>query len=45
MLASFNGHTHVVELLLKEIADINFQAKGELNALMLARFKGHTYVV
>ena len=45
MLASLNGHTQVVELLLKEHADFNIQCENGLTALMLASQNGHRQVV
>ena len=45
MLASQNGHTQVVELLIKENADVKIQIKEGVTALMLASKNGHTQVV
>ena len=43
--ASINGHTEVVEQLLKKHADVNLQNKEGVTALMLASKYGHTLVV
>ena len=45
MLASQNGHYQVVELLLKEHADVNHQRQDGATALMLANKNGHYQVV
>ena len=45
MLASQNGHTQVVKLLIKENADVKIQIKEGVTALMLASQNGHTQVV
>ena len=45
MIASLNGHFQVVEVLLKENADINTQEKDGCTALMIASSNGHTQVV
>lgn len=45
MLASQNGHYQVVELLLKEHADVNCQLHDGVIALMLAHHKGHHLVM
>ena len=45
MLASENGHFQVVELLLKEHADINQQEEDGWTALMLASENGHFQIV
>ena len=43
-VASFNGHHQVVELLLKEHADINTQNENGWTALVVASFNGHHQV-
>ena len=45
MLACENGHTQIVELLLKEQVDPNVQDKDGWNAFMLACQNGHTQIV
>ena len=45
MLASLNGHQQVVELLLKQHADINTQNEGGWTALMIASLNGHHQIV
>ena len=45
LIASQNGHTQVVEQLLKEHADVNIQTNDGLTALMIASQNGHTQVV
>ena len=45
MLSSENGHTQVIEQLLKEHADVNVQNKNGWTALMIASQNGHTHVV
>ena len=45
MVASFNGHHQVVELLIKEHADVNTQEKDGWTALMIASENGHHQVV
>ena len=45
MLASKNGHYQVVELLLEEQSDVNYQRQDEATALMLASQDGHYQVV
>ena len=44
MKASQNGHTHVVELLTKELVDIDVQKIDGSTALMLACYNGHLQV-
>ena len=45
MLASRNGHTQVVELLLKENVHVNIQGEQNWTALMLASQYSHTQIV
>ena len=45
MVASANGHTQVVQLLLDNRAAIDEQNKNDKTALMLAKEYGHTEVV
>ena len=45
MCASMNGHLQVVELLLKDNADVNAQEEDGFTALMVASENGHTQVV
>ena len=42
MLASQNGHTEVVKLLLEKEAQVDMQGKDGGSALMLASQNGHT---
>ncbi|KAI6780066.1 Ankyrin repeat domain-containing protein 50 [Emericellopsis cladophorae] len=44
-LAALNGHTQVVELLLKEGADVNAEGGGYSNALQAASSEGHAEIV
>ena len=44
-IASQNGHTQVIEILLREHADISIQSKKGLTALTIASLNGHTEVV
>ena len=39
--ASENGHLAIVEILLKNKADLNAKSNGALTALMLASERGH----
>uniref|UniRef100_A0A1X7V0Q7 Uncharacterized protein n=1 Tax=Amphimedon queenslandica TaxID=400682 RepID=A0A1X7V0Q7_AMPQE len=45
MLACQNGHTQIVELLLKEKVNPNVQKKDGVTALMIASAKGHHEIV
>ena len=45
MVACENGHTQIVELLLKEQVDPNVQDKDGWNAFMLACENGHIQIV
>ena len=45
IIASQNGHTRVIEILLREHADISIQSKKGLAALTIASLNGHTEVV
>ena len=45
MIASHDGHTEVVKLLLDKGAQVNMQGKDGGSALMIASQNGHTEVV
>ena len=45
MIACQNGHTQVIEQLLKEDANVNIQNKKRVTALTIASANGHTQVV
>ena len=45
MIASQNGHTEVIEQLLKEHPDVNIQNKEGVTCLMKANENGHNQVI
>ena len=44
-LASLEGHTNVVRILLAHGADVNAENKNGALPIRLARFRGHTEIV
>ena len=44
-MASQDGHSHVVELLLSKQGDVNIQNNDGFTALMIASQNGHSEVV